>query len=89
MICEANKLKAKTKDNTGNLQNMSVSGSVNCTFLKIYWAGKHQKGAISGPGNLQKSREILYHHNFSDIFWTENIQKKYKEEKQEKFTFLN
>ena len=60
MICEANKLKAKTKDNTGNLQNMSVSGPGNCTFLKIYWAGKHQKGAISGPGNLQKGREILY-----------------------------
>ena len=48
------KLKVKIKDNTGNLQNMPVSGSGNCTFLKIYWAGKHQKGAISGPGNLQK-----------------------------------
>ena len=54
------KIKAKTKDNTVNLQNMSVSGPGNCTFLKIYWAGKHQKGAISGPGNLQKGREILY-----------------------------
>ena len=60
MICEANKLKAKTKDNTGNIQNISVSDSGNCTFLKIYWAGKHQKGAISGPGNLQKGLEILY-----------------------------
>ena len=39
---------------------MSVSGSGNNTFLKIYWAGNHQKGAISGPGNLQKAREILY-----------------------------
>ena len=67
MICEANKLKAKTKDNTGNLQNMSVSGSGNCTFLKIYWAGKHQNGAISGQGNHQKGREILYHNTIHII----------------------
>ena len=60
MICEAEQLKARRKDNTVNLQNMSVSGSGNNTFLKIYWAGNHQKGAISGPGNLQKAREILY-----------------------------
>ena len=59
MICEAKKLKVKTKDNTVNLQNMSVSGSGNCTFLKIYWAGNHQKGAISGPGNLQNAQDIL------------------------------
>ena len=60
MICEAEQLKARRKDNTVNLQNMSVSGSGNNTLLKIYWAGNHQKGAISGPGNLQKAREILY-----------------------------
>ena len=60
MICEAEQLKARRKDNTVNLQDMSVSGSGNNTFLKIYWAGNHQKGSISGPGNLQKAREILY-----------------------------
>ena len=60
MICAARQLKARKTENTVNLQNMSVSGSGNNTFLKIYWAGNHQKGAISGPGNLQKAREILY-----------------------------
>ena len=48
-ICsKAVKSKKKT-ENTINLQNMSVSGSGNNTFLKIHWAGNHQKGAISGP----------------------------------------
>ena len=60
MICAARQLKARKTEKTVNLQIMSVSGSGNNTFLKIYWAGNHQKGAISGPGNLQKAREILY-----------------------------
>ena len=60
MTCQAGQLKARIKENTINLQNMSVSGSGNDTFLKIYWAGNHQKGAISGPRNLQKAQDILY-----------------------------
>ena len=60
MICAARQLKERKTENTVNLQIMSVSGSGNNTFLKIYWAGNHQKGAISGPGNLQEAQEILY-----------------------------
>ena len=38
---------------------MSVAGSRNCPFLKISWAWNLQKGAISGPGNLQKAWDTL------------------------------
>ena len=62
---------------------MSVSGSGNCTFLKIYWAGNQQKGAISGQENLQKARDILYRQGMKNlknkcINWNSGINQKMK-----------
>ena len=63
----------RLSDKTVYLQNMSVSGSWKCTFLKIYWAGNHQKGAISGSGNLlhppicdsAQGKDIIFRHEKS------------------------
>ena len=49
-------IKSKKKsEKTRILQNMSVEGSRNSTFLKISWALNLQKGSISGALNWQIS----------------------------------
>jgi hypothetical protein len=62
-LCKIEQFNQTKKRKQRILQKMSVSGSINCTFLKISWAWNLQTGTISGPGNAQKAREILYLEN--------------------------
>jgi hypothetical protein len=47
--------KSKQKGEPKNSSNISVSGSGNCTFLKISLPSNLQKGAISATQNLHKA----------------------------------